>query len=53
MSPGNYWYGKKWYYLPKKVVDRCPDALTADGSKFINQDGEADLGLSVECHQDK
>lgn len=54
MSPGNYWYGKKWFFLPKKSGEQpqaCPTNLMRFGAKFINQDGQADT-ISIECVED-
>lgn len=52
MTPNNYWYGRKFYYLKKApgvTPPLCPDSLSAKGDKFINQQGEEDQGLKVEC----
>ena len=27
----------------------CPDGLSANGAKFVNQNGEEDQGLQVKC----
>ncbi len=52
MTPGNYWWGKKWYYLKKDPgVDppQCPDNLSDNGAKFTNQQSDLDQGLTLEC----
>ena len=53
MTPGNYWYGNKYYYM-KNVLGQapppiCPDFLTKKNAKFTNQDEVEDLGLQVQC----
>lgn len=51
-APGNYWFGKKWYYTLTDPTPKCPENLTKDGHKFINLlDGEkyVDEGLKIEC----
>ena len=51
-APGNYWFGKKWYYTLTDPTPKCPENLTRDGHKFINLlDGEkyVDEGLKIEC----
>ena len=48
-TPGNYWFGKKWYYIKTKPTPKCPDHLTADESRFVNQDGDVDPGLTITC----
>ena len=55
MTPNNYWYGRKWYYMKKEMgamPPHCPDELSANGAKFINQDGVEDDGLKVHCSVD-
>jgi len=52
MTPNNYWYGFKYYYVKKKLgalPPLCPDNLTRKRSRFINQKGQKDKGLEVEC----
>ncbi len=49
-TPGNYWFGKKWYYIPTNPTPKCPDHLTeAEDARFINQDQEIDPGLTITC----
>ena len=48
-SPGNYWFGKKWYHIKTKPTPKCPENLTADDNRFINQDDNIDPGLEIEC----
>lgn len=52
MTPGNHWYGKKWYYMKKDAGEMpllCPEKLTDGGAKFTNQNGNEDQGLAIEC----
>lgn len=48
MTPNNFWYGRKWYYMKNKA-DLCPGGLNEDGSKWTNQDGALDAGLVIKC----
>ena len=48
-DPGNYWFGKKWYHIKNKVAPKCPDLLTEGNARFINQDGDIDPGLVIQC----
>ena len=48
-DPGNYWFGKKWYYIKTKPTPKCPDELTAGDARFINQWGDIDPGLVIQC----
>ena len=57
-SPGNYWFGKKWYYTLTNPSPKCPEHLTHDkdgnrtGNKFlnlINGEGKLDEGIKIEC----
>ena len=57
-SPGNYWFGKKWFYTLTNPSPKCPEHLTHDkdgkptGNKFINLiggDGKVDEGIKIEC----
>ena len=51
IRPDNYWYGKKWFFLPRKQGAQpqvCPAFLTSSGVKFINEDGEFD-DITVQC----
>jgi hypothetical protein len=36
-TPGNYWFGKKWYYIKTNPTPKCPDRLTENNARFINQ----------------
>ena len=53
MKPGNYWYGKKWYFMKKaqgaRHVQTCPDDLTIFGERFTNEDHDIDKGLVLKC----
>ena len=52
MTPGNFWYGNKYYYMKKVPGESppiCPDYLTMSTAKFINQDEVEDPGLQVQC----
>ena len=52
MKPGNYWYGKKWYFMKKAQGARpneCPDDLTSFGKRFTNEDHVTDNGLILKC----
>ncbi len=36
--PGNFWFGKKWFYIKHNgSPPKCPDDLTSNGKRFINQ----------------
>ena len=50
-TPGNYWFGKKWYYILTEDVPKCPDGLTTEGNNnvFLNEEGEKDPGLKITC----
>lgn len=48
-TPGNYWFGKKWYHINVDPVPKCPENLTKDGKRFIDQHGKEDPGLTIEC----
>ena len=49
-TPGNYWFGKKWYYIKTKPTPKCPELLTNGfEARFVNQDGDIDPGLTVSC----
>ena len=52
-TPGNYWFGKKWYYIKTNPTPMCPDHLTANEARFINQDQEIDPGLTITCLDDQ
>ena len=54
-TPGNYWFGKKWYWYWNggRATPKCPDDLTSkdgDGEgRFINQNGDVDPSLIIQC----
>ena len=50
-NQGNYWFGKKWfwYWNGSKTVPKCPDDLTRKGGRFINQNGDVDPTLLIQC----
>ncbi len=40
VMPGNFWFGKKWYHIKyDEVPPKCPDHLTENNKRFINQVG--------------
>ncbi len=49
VTPGNYWFGKKWYHIKTQIPPQCPDNLTEGTSRFINQNGDIDPGLLIKC----
>lgn len=49
MTPNNYWFGRKWYYMPLDPSPKCPDHLSDEGRLFTNQDVKQDAGLKVAC----
>ena len=52
-TPGNYWFGKKWYYIKTNPTPKCPDRLTENNARFINQDQQIDPGLTITCLDDQ
>ena len=51
MTPGNYWFGHKWYYVKKApgvVPPICPQKLS-ENDKFTNEDQIIDKGLTLKC----
>ena len=49
-TPGNFWFGKKWYYVKTEDVFKCPDDLTASGDNvFVNNQGKKEPKLKIEC----
>ena len=51
MTPGNYWFGHKWYYVKKApgvVPPICPQKLN-ENDKFTNEDQIIDKGLTLKC----
>ena len=48
-TPGNYWFGKKWYHIKTKPTPKCPEHLTTEGARFVNQEGDIDPGLTITC----
>ena len=56
-TPGNYWFGKKWYWYWNggRATPKCPDDLTSKdgggggGGRFINQNSDVDPPLLIQC----
>ncbi|TRY62770.1 hypothetical protein TCAL_16577 [Tigriopus californicus] len=46
-TPGNYWYGKKYWYV-NGFKDNCPEKMTQEDRKLIDQDAKEDT-VAVEC----
>lgn len=46
-TPGNYWYGKKYWYV-NGYKDSCPEKMTQENRKLIDQDAKEDT-VAVEC----
>ena len=52
MTPGNFWYGHKYYYMKRpmgNIPPTCPDHLTKGKARFTNQDEMEDPGLQIQC----
>ena len=49
VEPGNFWFGKKWFHIKTKPTPICPDRLTEGTNRFINQWGDIDPGIIIEC----
>ncbi|TRY64066.1 hypothetical protein TCAL_08294 [Tigriopus californicus] len=49
-TPGNYWFGKKWYYILSNPVPKCPDNLTAKGSNvFRDTNDKVENNMRLTC----
>eukprot|EP00095_Tigriopus_kingsejongensis_P011735 maker-scaffold613_size124221-snap-gene-0.27 protein:Tk11735 transcript:maker-scaffold613_size124221-snap-gene-0.27-mRNA-1 annotation:"inad-like protein" len=46
-TPGNFWYGKKYWHMPN-YVSQCPDNLTEENRLLIDEEGQED-SVIVSC----
>lgn len=49
-TPGNFWFGRKWFYILSNPVPKCPDDLTTTGNNaFVNDQGEVEDNMKLIC----
>lgn len=49
-NKGNYWFGRKYFYLTGDNKDSCPSKLTQGATgNFVNNKGTTESNFKVEC----